>query len=106
MKRLLAALTFCAFTTSALAETAIDPARCAEIEQTASNTMMIRQKQIRTLSEMIARAEGEEPALAIFYRSMVIDAYAEPLYVSEEMQQVVMAEFATEQALKCYKSAK
>lgn len=107
MKRLIAALAFCTFTTPAQPNPAVSPTFCAEFEESAAGIMQIRQLQIRTLSEKLKDVDffwSDDPEMRDLFRDMVIEAYSINRYTTESMQQDAITEFANDQALKCYKS--
>lgn len=77
---------------------------CARTEMLASLTMGLRQTDTLTLSEHMNKMDidGTDPARDNIIRSMLLEAYEVPAFLTEEAQQRATNEFANAAALHCY----
>ena len=97
-KTLLALLLAASFSTHA-------DERCTIYGQLAEVTMRGRQAGM-TLEAMMEFSREKQPNSAIgdTHRAMILDAYEQPRYQGETMQQRAIAEFANKRLVACYRA--
>lgn len=99
MKRIIATALLAALPFAVQADDDIQAAMeiCSSYEDLAENIMSARQNGVG-MSEMMAIADGDSVAIA-----MVTDAFNQPSYSTDSVQQSVIRDFADEVASECYR---
>ena len=79
---------------------------CESFESLAGTIMSNRQMGVELSKMMNATATlSASPEVEAFFKRMVIEAYQEPAYGSEEYQAKAISEFKTKVAVECYKTS-